>query len=211
MDGQTGLDYFVFAYLGVHQAYYARGHFPAFGVFVRRTSETESFPYCNATIRDLHSPFVSENASLLEECFLLAEDARLLAAHDVTRNHAGDVWHYLGSMEYLECPRYCREHWQWLYEFHYRERVPVDSFDAVLWPEEKIALATRRGWDIRGHLSDNMRQFKKEHPDCSVVPYEVRRQGKRRSFTVAAAASLKFLLEEGRYPTSIDVQGVAIP
>lgn len=199
----VGLDAFVFAYLGIHDAYYAAAPdlaMPAFGVFLRRGG-LEDFPSCNATRRDLASPEIQWPP---DGEFLLPGGGRGIAHYQSLTDprHQGDFWHYWGSVKYWSDLDYPSRHWEWKVEFHYRDRVDVRDFAAILWPYE------RRG--IRGGMSyswtnGEASRFRDEHPECAVVLYQWVPQEPTLSFARASYAVAKYHSLHGRYPSDAQV------
>ena len=88
-----GLENYVFAYLGIHQPYYARKqddkigvNTKPFGIFVKSPNESasiETFDDCHASRRDVGLGNEDVNQSDKDKEFLLAEDARMLMAYQI--------------------------------------------------------------------------------------------------------------------------------
>ena len=195
------LNKFVFAYLGVHDPVYARNYSDglftqSFGLFLKRS--IESFPYCNATRRDLASVessfLVNPNAD-----FLFAEHGRRLCRCEIvkTAKHKGDFWQYWGAGEFWK-PAYISDHWKWKYEFHFLDRVPVDDFEAILWPE--VSAGMKSGGTGFSALHDRAKAFQQHYPQCKIVFYEWNDRAPIMSFVNASTAVTKFRLARGDYP-----------
>lgn len=211
---QVGLDDFVFTYLGCHEPYYGASRdpdddaydaFPIFGLFIKR--ELERFPECNASRRDLAS---SESSPDTESEFLLPNDARVLAAHEVSNNprHQGDFWHYWGCRRYRnmgslsERRQYVSQQWEWKMEFHFRERIEKLSFGAILWPIEPMAIGA--GTTRFTHLSEESDAFRRHFPEIDVVTYEWDQANSADTFATASEAVTRYFLRYNRYPRSAE-------
>jgi hypothetical protein len=186
---------YVFAYLGIHEPYYTRGHFPAFGVFI--APGAESYPACNASRRDLDSPEVTGDLSLQ---FLLADDSRKLAALElaIDPRHDRDFWKYWGAPEHWG-DEYSESHWTWVHEFHFYRRVACGQFAAVLWPNEMV-VDTKSGALRLSEITDDAQEFRQANPQCKVVLYEPSVSEPARTFTAASAAAARYYLENGEFP-----------
>lgn len=195
----VGLDRFVFAYLGVHDAYYARSgtvDVPAFGVFIKRVGE--KFPQCHTTRRDLNS---REAERPPDREFLLPEHGRhwagLQATHDP--RHFGDFWHYWGSKKYLRRASYAQDAWTWKVEFHFHRRVEVANFDALMWPYELLARSS--GKKRRAIIEEpGLRELQARYPSCPVVLYQWSGSTPTICLIRASEATARFLLATGKYP-----------
>jgi len=210
LDAQTGLEKYVFAYLGAHDPYYARGNFPAFGVFIKK--DAERFPYCNATRRDLHSLEVRADSRPFIDYFLLPEDARKFAAHEAVYLHDGDVFHYLGHLRHFGEKGYIDKRWQWLIEFHFRERVELNYFDAILWPVVRGASSMRSGSRPNARLKEAVAKFAKDNTQCCTITYEITTPSRAPAqFLTAAAVAMNYYLERDRFPTCIEQDGTPKP
>ncbi len=194
------LNRFVFAYLGVHDAFYSRRHdggfTQAFGLFLRKSIEV--FPYCNATRRDLASKESSFKSDPRAD-FLTAEHARRLCGCQVAKDarHKGDFWQYWGASEFWN-PKYAEEHWEWKYEFHFFEKVAVNDLEAVLWPE--VAASAVGGGTRLSSLHDRAEAFRGRFPQCHIVFYDWDDRLPTKSFLDASTAVTKFRLAHGKYP-----------
>ncbi len=210
IDEEVGLQYFVFAYLGTHEPHHSRGHWPGFGVFIAPGAPAEQFPAVNATVRNLDSPVVKKGPFPHNEYFVHPEHARHLAAQDTVYTHDGDIWHYLGGASHLADPTYVATRWQWLYEFHYKERIDTELFDAILWPVVRMPRAMEMGWTDRNRLATDMQRFRELHPACHIVQYRVHPSFPSRSFLVAAAHTMRSVVANEDYPTMIGLNGELI-
>lgn len=203
----AGLDDFVFAYLGIHEPRYARGIYPAFGVFVANSHPIERFPRCNASSRNLDSDELGEDFENIEKCFLLPDHARALMAHEILARHAGDFWHYWGTSQHCRDAAYRRQHWNWKIEFHYRGEVSVNDFAAILWPIQARSLSFDFGSTPDESYRRDAAKFRQMCSECSVIEYEWDPTSPSVSFLRASELATKFLLEHDRFPRSVSRNG----
>ena len=193
-----GLNKYVFTYLGVHEPWYARTYFPAFGIFVRTTAE--EFPYCIATRRDLKSDEV--NSSELRKQFLRPNDARQLALYELSRNrHNGDFFHYWGNpVQWCQNQEYVDNHWKWVYEFHFYEKLSVPNFHAILWPREKMVASFSNEWFPTEYTNDQ-EEFKKLYPDCRIICYEPSISlTPQAAFVTASQRAIEYFVKKNEFP-----------
>jgi len=205
-----GLDEFVFTYLGVHDPYYARTHFPAFGVFVKRGAET--FPRCNATRRDLASPETGgDDDATVRLQFLLPSDARdlpsdtrELASLELGNDdrHQGSFRRYWGFPEFWADAGYATDSWKWKHEFHFLEQIPTTNFDAILWPREMRVNAWTRGF-VPAPLTDRQSEFMDAHKQCAVISYSPSTHYPASAFVSASARVAEHYVRTGSFPTFI--------
>jgi hypothetical protein len=197
---RVGLDDFIFAYHGIHDPYYARTHFPAFGVFIRKQAET--FPGCNATRRDLASPEVDPSMEAMLY-FHLPHEARELAVVELENDprHEGKFWRYWGNPELWDGD-YARNHWQWVFEFHFLKSIPSTLFDAVLWPLEIRVNPWIRG-RILAPLTREQEEFTRLNPNCKVVSYMASTSRPGLAFISASAQAAEHYLREGAFPSFV--------
>jgi hypothetical protein len=198
----ANLDKFVFAYLGVHDPYYARQTgcqmaYKAFGVFLGR--DLDVFPACNATRRDLAS---KEAEKPPNREFLLPQDARTYSQYQVLndKNHVDDFWHYWGGYHYWMVAEYREKHWEWKIEFHYREEVPVGRLEAILWPVEFVSVRLRGGIQAKDNSESvsELELFRRSHPGVWVVPYSW--SSVRHAFVISSYATVRYVLRHQRVP-----------
>jgi hypothetical protein len=203
MAVRLGLNEFVFTYLGVHDPYYSRTHFPAFGVFAKR--DIEVFPSCNATRRDLASPEVitDDDATILLQ-FLLPVDARELAGTELQTDsrHKGSFHCYWGFPEFWNDHTYAKQNWQWKYEFHFFDSIPTTQFDAVLWPMEMRVNRWTRG-RVPAPLTARQAEFAAAHPNCAVIPYEPSTRRPGQAFVSASARVAEYYLRNSHFPALV--------
>lgn len=200
---ECGLDHYVFAYLGTHDPYYATRHrcisFP-FGVFIAK--QNESLPSCNATRRDLGSPEVSPPHY---QQFLSPPQGRELSAYEVANDgrHKGDYWRYWGGARYWREPDFPQDQWKWKIEFHYRDKLPLTEFEAVLWPIVDTPSVTG-GYKLSS-LQIAAADFRMRHSHCSVVEYRCTAGTAQVDFVSASYAVARYLIETGHYPEDADL------
>jgi hypothetical protein len=199
------LDQFVFAYLGVHDPFYARqtGRLfatKAFGVFLG--VDLDVFPKCNATRRDL-----AACTGPPQREFLLPRDARLYSHYQVLNDpvHFGDFWHYWGSYPYWKDADYRTRHWTWKVEFHYRTKIPVGKLEAILWPVEFVAARVGRAGHARldSESRAEIRLFRSKYPRVFVIPYIW--DSAYHTFVNASYAVVVYVLKHGTYPDNADL------
>jgi hypothetical protein len=191
------LHHFVFSYFGIHDPYYTRGGeyaIPGFGVFIK--TNIEAFPNCNATRRDISSPEVKP--PFIRE-FLLPSDAKLLAYLQALNDarHSNDFWHYWGKPQYFSNPGYATRHWEWNIELHFRDKVPVSDFAAILWPFELQAVGAGR---LERRMLGDYETFQSIFPNCKVIPYNWKQYGQSSSLIIASYSVARFYLANNRFP-----------
>lgn len=209
---ECNLHHFVFAYLAVHDPYYAEQGRPEdvaptqwpFGVFIPHT--LDEFPRCNATRRDLASPDVKNGTEGLEAQFLMPDDARRYAEYECQNDerHKGDFWHYWGGYQYWRDPKYKEENpWTWRLEFHYLNSVLVEQVSAVLWPVGMVRLESG-GW--RPTLTDNkeVQRFRMEYPGISLVTYNWDPDDFSDSLIRASYSVMRYYLDKGLFPDTAE-------
>ena len=195
------LHHFVFSYLGAHDPYYAkigRADSPGFGVFIK--GGLEEFPSCNATRRDLAS---KEAMKPFEREFLLPADARTFACLQAMndKRHCGDFWHYWGDPKYLSEVGYLSNQWEWKVELHFREKVEVDDFEAVIWPYHEVAIgAAKKAKRVLGDID----AFRKTFPKCKTILYNWENPNERTSLFTASNIVANYVVEQGEYPDELD-------
>lgn len=200
---EMGLQHFVFGYLGVHDPYYSRSTdvpIPLFGVFL--SPNIEQFPQCHATRRDLASPEADKTPT---RDFLYASDARDLACCEWSflARHKGDFWHYYGAPTYWrECPLYLSKMWEWKFEFHYSDRVPLNDLKAILWPHE-VRLDLRGGL-VPSPMTQRASEFRRQWPGITVILYEWSQQHPASEFAEASYLVSRFFMTEGHYPETLE-------
>jgi len=191
-----GLNQFVFSYLGVHDPYYARANFPAFGVFINK--EAETFPRCNATRRDLATLEAATNEAALY--FLLPDNARELAGLELesTADCQGQFWRYWGAHQYWD-DEFSRNHWRWKIEFHFLNSVPASEFEAVLWPIEPARVSPfRRGrFPLRPSEQDD---YAAQNPASVIISYDCPTSEPGLAFVRASASAAIYYLTHGEFP-----------
>jgi hypothetical protein len=191
----AGLDKFVFSYLGIHNPFYCRGSFPGFGVFIRVTEEV--FPKCNATRRNLSSPEVSANECSSE--FLLPTDVRELVSNEVESRHSGDVWRYWGHPDYWTSA-YALNMWQWLAEFHFVNRIGVESFEGILWPNDTAASPSYSGRMYADQLREDHRKFRQQFETCQIITYKPSKARPITAFVKASYDAAFYYATNRRFP-----------
>ena len=168
----TMLANYVFAYLGIHQHYYAMNksktlQVPAFGVFLPASLENSAL--ANATRRDLSSTESVPDKALE---FMQPADARQYAAYEIVNKYGSDFWHYWGNLDKIwHDANYCNTNWAWKVEMHYAEKVPISSFDAIIWPLQKIVGRNGDTFDDPKML-EYIGQFKQQNSTIRVYTYE---------------------------------------
>lgn len=189
---EIGFDSYVFTYLGVHDPFYARNHFPAFGVFVR--SDRETFPKCIATRRDLASKDIA--FPLLWRQFLKPLDSRQLLVTELQWGHCdGSFERYWGYPAHWNV-----DHWQEVYEFHFRENIPVSDFAAILWPREFMLDPYDGGLVPQPHTADQ-KEFLSNFPNCKVIFYDPQPHGDPlKAFVKASAEAVEYYRINKRFP-----------
>jgi hypothetical protein len=195
------LHHFVFSYFGIHDSYYTRGGelaIPGFGVFIK--TKLENFPVCNATRRDVNSPEVKRP---LAREFLLPGDAKALAFLQAENDdrHGGDFWHYWGDPGLFFDDHYSNSHWEWKIELHFRDRVPVEDFAAILWPFELRAVRAGR---LERRMLGEYEVFQSLFPECKVIPYNWEEPGQNSSLLVASYAVARYYLANNKFPEEAD-------
>jgi hypothetical protein len=203
----VGLDEYVFTYLGIHDPYYARTHFPAFGIFVSKSAEKH--PQSNASSRDLSSPEFAAFVKTLtpDEIllhFYLPDRGRQLAAREFqtdAHDHGGDFKKYWGSPELWEGD-YARDHWKWMFEFHFLDNIPCSEFDAVLWPLETHYNPWTRG-RIPSKASEDRSNFAKQHPSCTIISYPSSFAKPGLGFIYASWQAIGHYLQHGIFPSTV--------
>jgi len=197
----AGLDEFVFAYLGVHDPYYAHSDFPAFGVFLAKQSTFECFPFCHATRRNLDSPELKLAEMTVEKQFLLPDDARKLADIESLTDprHNCDPWQYWSAYPYFS-----RTSWEWKVEFHYKGQVKIDDFIAILWPTEKAILTRSSGFKVDTRLNRDARRFQSVCKRCQVVEYPYDADDPERALIEASSIAARKFIETGKFPSRIE-------
>lgn len=199
---QLTLDHFVFAYLGIHDPYYARQGVirqPPFGIFI--ATENEKFPRVVTTRRDMGSDEVSSDE--IAAAFLLPLDGRQLAYYESIYDprHNGDFWHYWGSPQCSDGPDFHAKCWSWLVEFHYQDAVPVSTFVAIMWPHEYVV------FDGGGRALRPIGQrdtFASENHQCHVIPYVWSRGSDGQDFRQASDDVTRFFAKNRHFPEDID-------
>jgi hypothetical protein len=201
----VNLDHFVFGYLGVHDPYYAKQTgrvfaIKAFGIFLG--VDLDVFPTCNATRRDL-----AACPGQPEREFLLPRDGRLYSHYQVLNDpvHGGDFWHYWGAYSHWRNPSYQTEHWKWKVEFHYRNMVPINQVEAILWPIEFVATKVGRAGHARvdSESKAEIRDFRKKFPNVFVIPYNW--DSAYHSFVQASHAIVVYVLKHHTYPANAEI------
>jgi len=192
------LDQFVFSYLGVHNPYYARGSFPAFGVFISKP--LEEYPLCNCTRRDLA---VVTTGEALSTYFLLPEDGRRLAAMEVTHDpqHQGDFWHYWGAEQHWK-GKYPTVQWRWMFEFHFRNRVSIHNVDAVLWPHVLSVDPWTLGSAV-SEVAEDQARFAQIFPKCTVISYNPSTARPAIAFVRASEKAARHFLKHKAFPRHV--------
>lgn len=195
-----GLTEFVFTYLGVHAPYYARTHFPAFGVFVKTSAEQT--PQCIPSRRDLASSHIDASKPLKVQ-FLLPAHARELAIIELGGSeHNGNLNHYWGDPNLWE-GEYSANHWEGLFEFHFLESIPVTQFHAILWPRQTMVNPFTGGFLPTTYTRD-LSEFVEAHPECSVIGYDPRiHLDPEKAFVEASSKAISYYLRQGRFPSQI--------
>jgi hypothetical protein len=204
---KVGLNDFVFTYLGVHEPYYARQLFPAFGIFVN--VKAESYPGCIATRRDLKSGDVKldvendPNPKQIMVQFLLPQDARTLALQELYLDrHRGSFRHYWGHPE-LWHGEYAEKHWQWVFEFHFKKTIPASAFHAILWPKGNKECRFRIGRIPLTYTVDPA-IYVKQNPQCKIIFFDpALNRTPEKAFVSASAKALEYYLSHGDFPEEI--------
>jgi len=199
------LFYFVFSYFGGHDGYYARTNtvdLPAFGVFIAPDSEKPWVSEArapHATRRDLGSPQAGID---FEKLFLLPEDARELACKQIAQDprHKMDFWHYWGSTKYWSEFGYKSDRWEWLFEFHFPNEIPLSKFAAILWPCELKKLES--GGSALEYIGDG-RAFRERHPTCHVIQYAWDTDDPYLCILSASEAAARHYIREGSFPSRV--------
>lgn len=198
----AGLFDYVFAYLGAHDAYYAKSpagiDSPGFGVFL--SLNNESFPRAHCGRRDLKA--TEHPNDWQQECFF-ARDGRDLAARQATHDpdHLGDFWHYWGSEQYCAVGNYCGDRWTWLFEFRFSDRVPINEFAALLWPHRLVGLPRGgRRWQPEGDLE----LFRRLWPTCVLVRYHWDFRNPTICLLAASEAVAQYFAATGTFPNDAD-------
>ena len=200
---QLGLDRYVFATLGVHDARYGRTAVPPFGVFLSWQAEhTDSGNVFsnNATVSDMDSPEATARGEPWDRHFMLPADSRELASLEVHLDprHLGDPWRYWAAAEF-----WTKEAWQWQVELHFLERVPVSQFAAILWPTEDAIRTTDGLPTVDTRRNRGVREFREQYPHCSVIPYVPDRRHYGRSLRKASTSVATFFAAHGSFPVAV--------
>jgi hypothetical protein len=194
--GKFGLDNFVFAYFGSHEAYYAGTDDidPAFGVFISK--ELEINDATNASRRDLASAEARE--PLCEE-FLMPEDARKLVACEVDKKYGGNIWNYWGTPEYAE------RMWERKVEMHFFEKVPTSAVKGIIWPNK--IFHTEGKHNVPNKKEEERKQrFKDLYPNIKVYDYEWTPRYGQDAFLEASCYVSQYFFTHNEYPESCKIK-----
>lgn len=216
-----GLKNYVFAYLGMHQPYYARSigdkiglHTKPFGVFFKTpemATKIEEFPHHHATRRDI-SPFNEEvNQAHIDLEYLLSSDARTITSYQICNDQAhkqlGDImenfWHYYGNPQYFNDVLYANNSWKKNAEFHYFEKVETDEIAAVLWP---VWIEGTDGVDeLYSETHEDVQFYSKQFPLIKFITYDLDLRDPESCFIEASYVALRFFLKNNKFPEDISI------
>lgn len=213
-----GLNNYVFAYLGIHEAYYGPDikfcvdppDLRPFGVFIKE--DVETFPNCLPTRQDVNQFKGLTRESFLRE-LIHPTQTRDLTALKVMNEviHNEDFWHYYGSPEFLlqeEESEYRENAWKRKVEYHYFERLTIENIKAVLWP---IWYQDVKPGKIKGEYdyewSDtyyDLEKFRIQYPSLHVIPYELDDGDNAASFIEASYYTIRYYLEKSIFPINAE-------
>ena len=164
-----GLDNYVFAYLGLHEYYYAKcGRFsqPAFGLFLDPAIDYDI--NANATLYDLQSQYASGFTP--QEMALTIYNARNLTTYEIV-NIFKDFFNYWICHDYASKDYHDDNMWEQKREFHYREKVELTNYEAIIWPIEYI-LNTNDDYEPRAGAIEELSTFRSLHGNIFVYQYQ---------------------------------------
>jgi hypothetical protein len=198
-----GLENYVFAFLGGHEPYYAQSEFPAFGLFIQCRDTVENFPSCNASRRDLASEEIDAHEPVLKH-FLLPKHGRALAEAETLHNpkFGGDPWRYWGTEEH-----WTEDSWQGKVEYHFRERVGIADFAAILWPVDQVIIIKSGISRETSEMTRRRAEFQTLAPHCAIITYETDPEDPATMFLRASSVTTRHYVQYGTFPQHIGPSG----
>lgn len=167
---EYGLDEYVFAYLGLHEYYYAKNagmEMPAFGVFIHPSTDA-FYEDINATLWDLESRFASLYKP--ENITLDVSHARDYTAFEIA-NIYGEFFNYWICQDYAEKEYHDDNMWEYKREFHYKERVDLSDISMIIWPIEMINNDSDV-YEPRNGVQKEIEEFERRNEDIMVYKYQ---------------------------------------
>jgi hypothetical protein len=218
----SGLENYVFAYLGIHQPYYAKeiegqlGFIPKpFGVFITHSLNGQSqeiFPHHHSSRRDVGKENEDVDQKKIENEYLLPEDARKLMAYQIFNDRAHKIgktandwfWHYYGCPDYWQDNNYASNSWKKKAEFRFFEKIPIANIAAVLWPVW-LDGHDENGEDIFSHTHEELTTYASMFPDCKFITYDLDLKDPEISYIDASYWATKYYLEFNRFPENVSI------
>jgi hypothetical protein len=212
----TGLENYVFAYLGIHQPYYARKqddqlgiHAKPFGIYLKNPTQhplAERYPFNHASRRDIGSPEVLTPS----EEYLHSDKARHLMAYQVVNDpdHEKDdetssFWHYYGDVQNWKQGDYANNSWGKKAEFRFFEKLDLDCISAVLWPIWIENIKNDGDFELSKTHAD-LNRYTTAFPDIKFITYSLDLADPEICFVEASCVALKYFLKTGIFPDNIE-------
>lgn len=194
-----GLDNYVFAYLGLHEYYYAQTdgmNIPAYGAFLSHTLDYEA--HANSTLYDLESGLAAGYDP--KDITLNTNDARVFTASEITVRYENDLFTYWICPEYADKAFYDDHMWAHKREFHYREKVELADMEAILWPVELVAIDDTDRMVIRADIRAEIAEFRRYNPKVNVYKYIWKGAEGLERFSFASKLVTEYYYQQNEYP-----------